>query len=474
MKLKKHIHFVGVKGVGMAPLAIIAKEAGCVVTGCDIADDFITDEALLQKGIKPLVGFSATHLENEKVDMVITTGAHGGFDNPEVKAAKEKGIPVLTQGEAVGIFMNGEIFGKKQLGISVAGSHGKTTTTAMLATVFTENKLDPSFVIGTGSVPSLGSPGHYGRGKYFIAEADEYATEPQYDKTIKFLWHHPKIAIITNIELDHTDVHPSLDAMRESFLQFVKQLPLNGVLITCGDDPQVQKLLNAYEGKKITYGYGNQNDFVIKRVHVSFDQTFFWLESGTTSLGEWVISVTGEHNALNATAVIIASLETGIPLEKIKKGLRAFTGSKRRSEFIATLPGGAMLFDDYAHHPTEIQTTLSTFRKRFPKSHIVCIFQPHTYSRTKAFFNEFIHAFSASDTVIISNIYASLREKPDLSVSSQLLVEKMHAFHKNALFLPALPDVIEYVNQKHYGKDTIVITMGAGDIYKIAAHILKP
>ena len=173
----KSIHFIGIKGVGMAPLAIMAKEAEFIVTGCDIADIFITDEALSQAGIKTQTGFSSEHLDT--IDLVITTGAHGGFDNPEVIAAKERYIPVITQGEAVGVFMEGKIFQKQFFGISVAGCHDKTTTTAIIATIFAQSAHDPSYIIGTSNIVPLGAPGHFGTSKYFIAEADEYATEPK-------------------------------------------------------------------------------------------------------------------------------------------------------------------------------------------------------------------------------------------------------------------------------------------------------
>ncbi len=470
MKKIKSIHFVGIKGVGMAPLAIIAKEAGFMVSGCDIVEEFITDEPLRKAEIVSIEGFSKLHIE--KTDLVITTGAHGGFDNLEVAFAREKGIPVWTQGQAVGEFMKGELFNRRQIGISVTGSHGKTTTTAMLATVLKEAGMDPSYVVGTGMVPSLGSSGHYGRGKYFVAEADEYATEPTYDKTAKFLWQHPEILIFTNIEMDHPDLYDSVDEIRIAFLQFAKLLPRNGTLIVYGGDPQIQKLLKEYGGKVIKFGYTEDNDFVLTRINISDNQTFFWVSTHGSSLGEFVLAIPGEHNALNAVAVIIAALECGLNIEKIKKGLALYLGSKRRSEHIGTLPSGALLFDDYAHHPTEIKKTLIAFRKRFPKSKLVCIFQPHTYSRTKSLFEEFITSFQSADTVILSNIYPSLREKPDVSVSSKLLADKTRTFHKNVLFLPELSDVVEYIKRQQYGKDTVVITMGAGDIYKIASSLL--
>lgn len=465
MEKIKTIHFVGIKGVGMTPLAIIAKEAGFVVSGCDIADEFITDEPLKKVGIIPLVGFSKEHIKN--CDLVITTGAHGGFDNPEVVAAKELGIPVWTQGEAVGRFMNGEIFGRKSIGVSVTGSHGKTTTSAMLATVLKTARMDPSFVVGTGNVPSLGSSGHYGQGAYFIAEADEYANEPKYDKTAKFLLQHPEILIFTNIELDHPDLYRNVDDVREVFLEFANNLPQNGILIAYGGDVQVQKLLKEYKGQKIMYGYTQDSDIVITKVHNAESGMYFWLSRNGSDLGEFILPVIGEHNVLNAAAVVAAGLECGVSIFLIKKGLLAFTGSKRRSEFISVLPSGALLFDDYAHHPTEIKKTLNAFRKRFPKQKIVCIFQPHTYSRTKILFEEFSSSFLSADIVIISNIYSSLREQVDPSINSEMLVLEIQKFQKNALFLPDLTSVIEYIERQQFGVDTVVITMGAGDIYKI-------
>ncbi len=466
---KKHFHFVGIKGVGMTPLAIIAKEAGFTVTGSDIDQEFITDAVLKKAGIAPLVGFSKDHID--KPNIVITTGAHGGFDNVEVKEALSKNIKVLTAGEAVGEFMKGDLFGKKFEGISIAGTHGKTTTSAMIATILKESNFDPTYVIGTGDVSSLGAPGHFGRGKYFVAEADEYASEPQYDKTPRFLWQHPSIAIVTNIEYDHPDIYSSIDDIRNVFLQFANQLPENGVLIACGDDNQVKKMLKEYRKKSVTYGFNPYNNYVLERVHISGEQTFFWVKAYGTPLGEFVIRVVGEHNALNALAAIIASLEIGVPIEKIKKGILAFQGSKRRMEFIGNLTTGAKVYDDYAHHPTEINKTLGAVRKKYPNKKIICIFQPHTYSRTKMLFNDFLRVFENVDTVILTDIYASLREQYDPTVSSKILTEAMKNHHKEVVYLPGITDVVKYIDEKRFRSDTVLITMGAGDIYTIHSKL---
>lgn len=467
--MRKHIHFVGIKGVGMAPLAILAKEAGFTVTGCDIPEEFITDEPLQKAGIIPLDHFSKDHLSG--VSLIITTGAHGGFDNPEVAQAKQRNIQVLTQGEAVGYFMSGKPFGRTNItGISVAGSHGKTTTSAMLATLLSST--DASYLVGTSKLVPLGLPGHYGKGRYFIAEADEYVTEPTYDKTAKFLWQHPRFMVMTNIEYDHPDVYSSIDDVMNAFVRFANQLPSDGILVACGDDHQVGKLLMQYSGRAITYGFSPNNDYVLKRVNISGHQTFFWLSGlGGADLGEFALRVSGEHNALNATASLIVGLECGLSVDAVREALHTFGGAKRRFELLGTLPDGGLLYDDYAHHPTEIKKTLSTFKKRFLKKRIVCIFQPHTYSRTKKLFEDFYRSFSDADAVVIVNIYPSLREKPDESVSSLRLVQAMSSHHRNVRFLKNTQDVVEYITKQRFGQDTVVVLMGAGDIYKVGAHM---
>ncbi len=339
---KKKLHFVGIKGVGQTALAIIAKEAGFEVTGSDIEDEFITSECLKRAGIIPIVGFAKENIDN--AELVITTGAHGGFDNVEVVEAKKRGIRVITKGEAVGMFMDGGIFGRSFHGISVAGSHGKTTLTAILATILKENKLDPSFLVGTGNIPSLGNPGHFGKGKHFVAEADEYATEPKYDKKAQFLWQHPKIEVFTNIELDHPDIYSSVDKVREVFGKFANQLPEDGLLVCGGDDEQIKILLRDYKGKSITYGFSPSCDFFLENVRVGEGQTFFWIKSKGISLGEFSIGVAGEHNALNALGALVVALELGLSVEAAKKAIAQFSGTKRRAEYKGSLKSGALVY----------------------------------------------------------------------------------------------------------------------------------
>lgn len=452
----------------MAPLAIIAKEAGLTVSGSDVADTFITDESLREKNIPVLVGFTRSHVNN--ADLVITTGAHGGYDNDEVQEAKKRGINILTQGQAVGEFMKGELFGRSYSGISVSGTHGKTTTTAMIATLLSVAGKDPSWVIGTSSIPSLGVSGHFGKGAYFIAEADEYANEPTYDKTPKMLLQHPKIAVITTVEHDHPDVYPTLQSTYDAFVRFAN-LVADGILVACGDDLGVLEVLKKYPKQALTYGFSKENLYQITDVDTTTEGSVWTVVSKDTS-ATLRTTLSGEHTIRNATAAYIVGLHCGIKAGDIATGLLAFTGTKRRMEYIGQLPFGALLYDDYAHHPTEIQKTLTALREKYPKKKIVCIFQPHTYSRTKLLFDQFIYSLAIADEVVLTDIYASKRESFDATVSSEMLAVQLTR-KTTAVLAKKLSDVIKYVNKRHLGDDTVVITMGAGDIYQIANILLE-
>lgn len=466
---KNYFHFVGVKGVGMTPLAIIAKEAGFKVTGSDIPDNFITAKALEKIGIKIYDNFSENNISNP--DLVITTGAHGGVDNPEVKKAMNLGIKVISAGEALGLFMDGKIFKKNYKSISVAGTHGKTTTSAMIATIFSQNKLDPSYVVGTGFLDPLGLPGHFGKGKFFISEADEYMTDPRHDHRPRFLWQHPQIAIFTNIEFDHPDAFSDIDAVRMSFLKFAKQLNKGGSLICYGDDHQIQKLISEYKMPVISYGFSPKNNYSIEKLNISGERMFFWVKAHGKSLGEFMLNIVGEHNALNALAAFVASIEAGLSIENVKSALRIFKGTKRRLEYVGQLATGAKIYDDYAHHPTEIKKTLSALRMQFPKNKIVCIFQPHTYSRTKIFFNEFIKSLENADQIFITDIFSSSREERDPSISSKKISLALNEKRKDANYLESFDELAKKINDLNYRSNTTIVIMGAGDIYKIISML---
>jgi len=467
----KKIHFVGIKGVGMTSLAIIAKESGIEVTGSDVLETFITDAELNESGIKPLSGFEAAHIQDQ--DLVIATGAHGGSNNIEVLEAIKKNIPVLNLGQAIGKFQSGEIFGRKSFGISVAGSHGKTTTTAILATILKENNIDPSYVIGTGKVPSLGLSGHFGKGEYFITEADEYFADVESDRKPKFMYQNPNIILLTNVDFDHPDVFSSFDDLKKAYMDFSMKLPMNGLLVACGDGSKNREFLSKFNGNHLTYGFSSDNDYILEKVDFDSEKMFFWVKSKDTVLGQFSTQVFGEQNALNSLGAIVVSLQIGLSVDQIKKGLSAFKGTKRRSEFIGKLQFEGLLYDDYAHHPEEIKSTISAFRNSFPKSFLVIIFQPHMYSRTKAFFNEFVLSFDKADEVIITEIFPSFREPIDKNFSSKLIVDELKKRNKKATYFEEKEDVLKYFSSQRYSRDTVIITMGAGDIYKIGKELLN-
>lgn len=455
----------------MTPLAILAKEAKIRVTGSDLEERFVTDEVLKRFGISWRVGFSPENIEGHP-DLVVVTGAHDGLNNPEAQVAQKMGLKTVMQGEAVGIFMDGRVLGREDLtGISVAGSHGKTTTTAMIAEVLAKNGLDPSFVVGCGDIPTLGSPGHFGKGKYFVAEADEYATCPQIDKTPKFLWQNPKMAVVTNIEYDHPDVFANIEEVREAFFKFMSKVPVNGLVVVGGDNRYVQSLLPQIGSSTVAFGEGPKNDWRLKKFSSENGKIKFWVEHQGVNFGSFELSVPGKFNALNALASIVVGVELGISYEKIRQALTKFSGTKRRFEFIGQA-NSVKLYDDYAHHPTEISATLAAAKNFFPGQKITCIFQPHTYSRTKALLSDFARCFTDASEVLILDIYSSAREKSDFGVDAKILTEEIAKHHSQVKYLGKMEKVIDYF-KKTAVSGGVIFTMGAGDIFLWHGEILN-
>ena len=450
--MKKHIHFVGIKGVAMTALAVWYKEAGNIVTGSDTTETFPTDEVLVKARIH-VVSFDVKNIKKYNPDLVIYTGAHNGRDNPEVVQALKAGIHVLPHGQALGKVMAG----KKQ--VSVAGSHGKTTTTAMIATVLSHAGFDPSYAVGCGEIRGLGLSGHYGKKNIFVAEADEYVTDPGHDATPRFLWQLPDILVVTNIDFDHPDAYASLENVQDAFKILQKQ---SKVTIVNADDPASQVL-----DASITYGFSPKAEFRITNVHSAEDRTFFTFSERGMEIGEFMLQVPGRHNAINAAAAAIACKQLGVPWEDIKKGLLVFGGTRRRFEVVGNPPaggGGVRIIDDYAHHPQEIMATLAAAREWYPKNRIVAVFQPHTYSRTKALLSEFAHAFTQADEVILADIYSSARETDTLGITGKTLVEETAKYNKNVLYAPDFAAVKKILNA-HKRIGDVIIFMGAGNIY---------
>lgn len=430
----KHIHFTGIKGVGMTSLALCAQDMGIKVSGSDTDELFVTDEVLKKRGISWRVGFSAKNLP-KNTDLLITTGAHGGLSNIEVLEAKKRKIPVITQAEALKVFAQGKDT------ICVCGVGGKTTTASMIATVLEKSGLKPSYAIGVSEIFPLGFGGKYDRGgKHFICEADEFVASPGVDNTPKFFYLLPKVVVVTNIEYDHPDIYPSLEDTKKVFLKFFNKIPADGLLVANIDNENVKQVLKKYKGPKVTFGKSNKIDFSL--------------------------NIPGEYNVYNATAAAIVGNFLGIDYKKIKKALSYFSGTKRRFEKIGKSPLGFEIYDDYAHHPKEIKEVLKAAKTWFGKRRIIAIFQPHTYSRTKALFSEFAKSFSDADIVGLMDVYTSAREKKDESVSSEKLSREAGKYHKNAYYLGNHQETIDWVKSVAK-KGDLVLTLGAGDIFHI-------
>ncbi len=458
------IHFVGIKGIAMAALAVWAKEAGYSVSGSDVPEEFPSDDVLKKANISILEGFTASHITKTKPDIVIFTGAHEGKENIEVKEAAVQGIPILPHGKALGEIMAG----KRQ--ISVAGSHGKTTTTAMIATILATVGHDPSYAAGCGEIFGLGLPGHNGSGEWFVAEADEYVTDPHHDPTPRFLWQKPEVLVVTNIDFDHPDVYKTLQSVKEAFVSFQMKLQGLGISIINADDP-ASAVLDTAKAEAITYGFSSHADVRITHVGFGEERTFFSLSDRGTAIGEFSLKVPGKHNAANATAAAVACRSIGVSWEDIRQGLLAFGGTKRRFEKVGNV-GNIRIYDDYAHHPKEIAATLAAARAWYPKQRIIAVFQPHTYSRTKALFHEFAKSFRDADIVAIADIYGSAREHETLGISAAMLVAEIATHQQHVFYTKGYADMERYMS-KTMEEDDVIIFMGAGDIYGWSRKLIQ-
>lgn len=464
MKTKKRAYLIGIKGVAMTALAVYLKEAGYSVTGSDVSEVFLTDSVLKKADIPVLDGFKKSNIDRG-IDVVVATGAHGGMTNIEAVTAGEYKIPVYMHGRYLGKLM------ENKTGISIAGCHGKTTTSAIIASILSHSKYKPSYLIGTAGINDLGPAGNYGKSKYFVAEADEYMTCPLTDPTPRFLWQTPHILVITNIDYDHPDAYRNLSDVKEAYMKLTKKVSANGVIITSYDDSNVRSLISRFEPECITYGFSPKADFQIENIYFGDGVSFMSIKNRGVKLGEFMLRIPGRHNALNALAASIASHQLGISWEAIRKNLKNYTGCKRRFEKIGDA-NGINIYDDYAHHPGEIAATISSVREWFPGRKLIIIFQPHTYSRTKVLLDEFAKALSFADKALICDIYPSAREKYDPSINSAILTDRIRKYKNNAIYLKDKQKVLKYISETAVNGD-IIMTMGAGDIYQWCNELLK-
>lgn len=462
LKDAKKIYMVGIKGVGMTAIAQVLKLRGAEVSGSDTHEKFFTDEVLAKSGIGFYEGFDAAHLAAEKPDLVIYSTAYTD-ENPELAAARKSGVAILSYPEALGQIL------KEGFGIAVCGTHGKTTTTAMLGFVLQELGADPTVIVGS-AVPQLGGNARAGGGKYVVVEADEYQN--------KFLYFDPRAVVLTSAEYDHPDFFKTPEEYNDAFRKFVAKIPADGFLVACADDKNVKEISASASCKIISYGLtrGDWQTKVNPSTALPLEKgesgggmTFEVLEKGE-SRGIFKIKLFGNHNVANALAVIATARELGFDLEKIREALQKFFGAVRRFE-IKGEAAGVLVIDDYGHHPTEIRVTLEAARQKYSDRRIWCVFHPHTFTRTKALLKDFSKSFGAADKTIVIDIYGSAREVAG-GVSSGDLVELIKKEGKDALYIPTIPEAAEFLAREVKSGD-VVITMGAGDVWRVGEMLLE-
>ncbi|MCX7983800.1 MAG: UDP-N-acetylmuramate--L-alanine ligase [Bacteroidetes bacterium] len=450
----KKLHFVGIGGIGMSGIAEILLDQGFKISGSDRVLSEVT-ERLQSLGAEVFEGHRAENVGPD-VDTVVYSSAVS-LDNPEILEAQRRKIPVVRRAEMLAEVM------RLKYGIGIAGTHGKTTTTSMVGLILMEGGLDPTVVVG-GKLSGLGGTNaRLGRGEFIVVEADEF------DRS--FLSITPTIAVLTTLEVDHLDCYRDLDDIKNAFVQFASKVPFYGFVVLCLDDPALLDIMPQLTKKKIiTYGLTPQAD--IQAIDVQFKNntsTFTTLRAGK-ELGTVTLQVPGTHNVQNALGAMAVGLELGIPFETIRAAIEKFTGVYRRWEKKGEVRG-VVLYDDYAHHPTECKATLLGAKNGW-RRRIVCVFQPHLYTRTRDFYEEFAKAFLLADVLVVTDVYPA-REEPIQGVTGELIIDAAKKFgHKEAYYVPQKTDVPVFLRTLVKEGD-IVITMGAGDIWKYGEVFLK-
>ena len=450
----RNIHCIGIGGVGVSAIAEILLARGYNVSGSDMKQSDLTDR-LAADGVKIYIGHSAENVED--ADLIVYSAAIAE-ENPEVIRAREKNIPLASRAEVLGVLMD-----DFKNSIAISGTHGKTTTTSMVSLILENAKLEPTILVG-GNLAEIGGNVKVGSGDYFVTEACEYRDS--------FLELRPRIEVILNIDSDHLDYFEDIHHIVRSFDQFAKAVPEDGKVIAYDANPFVSQVIKDIPGA-ITYGYNENCTYHI--ANVLFDENGmpdFEVYYQGESLGKVKLSMPGEHNILNAVGAFACCHQLGVEPQVIIDTLDKFKGTQRRFDIQGTTEKGVKIVDDYAHHPTEIKATLSAARN-IPHNKLWCLFQPHTYTRTLALFNEFAESFEETDVLILAKIYAA-REKDIYKVSSKGLAEEIMKNHpdKEIYYMDTFEEIADYVKQ-HAQQGDLVITMGAGDIYKVGEMILE-
>jgi UDP-N-acetylmuramate--alanine ligase len=445
-------YFIGIGGAGMSGIAELLYHNGFEVSGSDMQESAQTDY-LQNLGIKIFRGHRAENVSD--AELAVYSSAVRA-DNPEIRHARELGIPVIRRAEMLGELM------RLKYTLAIAGTHGKSSTTSLVGSIFEKAGEDPSVIVG-GIVQGKGSGTTIGKGSYLVAEADEYDHS--------FLRMMPSSAIITNIDTDHLDTYRDLDDIKNAFAEFANKVPFHGQIVLCLDDAGCQDILSRLSKPVITYGFSPQATYSVKQSRYSEKGSEFSVYRNGEFLDDFSIRLLGRHNIQNAVGALALATEESIPVEISKKALAEFAGVKRRMEFKGMVEG-ALLFDDYAHHPTEVAASLSAFRESFPNRRIITVFQPHLYSRTKDHAEEFGTVFLGSDVLLVCDIYGA-REEPLEGISGKLVFDFAHARgHKNARFIGAKENALGILIEEIKGDDLIVL-MGAGNITSLSAKILE-
>ncbi len=445
----RHVHFIGVGGIGMSGLAEILRTLEFDVSGSDLREGENT-RALARLGVRIDVGHRAENVR--RADVIVYSSAIDP-QNPEIVEARANGVPIISRAEMLAELM------RVKYGVAIAGSHGKTTTTSLVATILRAAGLDPTVVVG-GRMAALGSNARLGAGDLLVAEADE--------SDGSFLRLTPTIAVVTNIDPEHLDFYGTHEALKEAFVQFTEKVPFYGLAVLCLDHPHVQELLPRMKRRHVTYGLSPQADYHARAIEMKGLNSNFVAYRRNEPLGEFTLRMPGRHNVLNTLAAIAVADELEVPLDVTKQALASFNGVARRFTIVAEVSGVALV-DDYGHHPAEVQATLAAARGAYP-GRVIVAFQPHRYSRTELLFDEFTRAFNNADTLFLVDIYAA-GEKPIPGVSAERLARGIaeHGHHavRHVTDRAALPGEIARIAEP----GDVVIALGAGDINKILPAI---
>jgi UDP-N-acetylmuramate--alanine ligase len=447
------VHFIGIGGIGMSGIAEVVLTLGFRVTGSDLKPSPTVDR-LKKLGAVVFFGHDAANVG--EADVVVISSAVRS-DNPEIRAAEGLGIPVIRRAEMLAELM------RLKYGLAVAGTHGKTTTTSMLAQCLAAGGLDPTVVIG-GKLDALGGTNaKLGAGEYLVAEADES------DGTFNVLT--PTVTIVTNIDPEHLDFHGTVENLEQAFADFANRVPFYGFSVLCLDHPRVQALVPRVRRRVVTYGFARQAEYRATNVVANGLRTTFTVWKGDLQLGSIELGVPGRHNAQNATGAVAAAMELSIPFEKVQQGLNGFTGVQRRFTVVGE-PNGVMLVDDYGHHPVEIQATLAAAEAAFPDRRIVAVFQPHRYSRLRDLWGDFCTAFNRASEVVVCPVYPA-GEEPIPGIDAERVVAEMQQRgHRLTRSVESLSAATEYLAGSVRPGD-IVVALGAGNVNTVVRELAE-